>query len=113
MSGQAKPLFSAHLHCVNKYDLQQRKVQVVKHDWDAAPNQHPDDIWMKEDWKNLGEVDGLLEERRQRETEPRIELFFAKVCSIVGLFLTRQRLVIYQENGNAIRNMEVSMRLLF
>lgn len=76
MSGQAEPLFSAHLHCVDKYDIQQRKVQVVEHDWDVALNQHLDQIWMKEGWKDLGEVEGLLEERRQKETEPRIELFF-------------------------------------
>lgn len=87
MSGQVEPFFSAHLHCVDKYDIQQRKVQMVKHDWDAAPNQHPDNIWMKEDWKNLGEVEGLLEERRQRETEPpALNCFLLKYVALWDCF---------------------------
>lgn len=113
MSKQAKPFLPTHLHCVNKQNFQQRMVQLVKHIQDAASHQYPDNIWMKEDWRDLGEVQKLHEEREKRETEPRIKLFLAEIRSVVGLFFKGQRLVVYCENGNAVWNKKASSKLLF
>lgn len=41
---------------------------------------------MKESLRNLGEVEKLLEDTRQKEMESRVKLLFAEIRSIVGLF---------------------------
>lgn len=85
MSGQAKPLFSAHLHHIYKKNLQQREVQPIKHVQDATSHQHPDGIGIKEGQRSLSEMEELLKKRRQRKAEPCIKLLIVEVGSIVGL----------------------------
>lgn len=93
------PLFEfgilAHLDCIDKEDLQQREVQVVEHIQDITLHRHLDNIWVKEGWRDLGGMEKLLEQRRQSETEPCIELLFTKVGSIMRQILSGHRLVIY------------------
>lgn len=93
------PLFEsgilAHLDCIDEEDLQQREVQVVEHIQDITLYRHLDNIWVKEGWRDLGGMEKLLEQRRQSETEPYIELLFTKVGSIMRQILSGHRLVIY------------------
>lgn len=83
MSKQTKPFFLAHFQCIDKENLQQIEVQVIKHVQDTVPYQHPNNIWVKEGRKDLGEIEELFEKIRQGETEPFIELLHVKVGSIV------------------------------
>ena len=75
MCGHAEDVIFYLLQRINKKHLQQREVEVVQHTYDAASHQHPDDVGVNEDGWNLGEMEELLEQRRQREPEPSIELF--------------------------------------
>ena len=56
---------------------------MVKHVQDATSHQDPDDIEIKEGWRDLGEIDE--EKRGQRKMKPRIKLLLAKIGSVVGL----------------------------
>ena len=49
-----------------------------EHIQDATSHQHPDDVRVDVGWKNLGVMQELLEERRERKAEPRVELLLAK-----------------------------------
>ena len=75
MCRHAKDVIFYLLQRIHKKHLQQREVEVVQHVYDAASHQHPDNVGMNEDGWNLGEMEELLEQRRQREPEPRVELF--------------------------------------
>lgn len=68
---------------------------------------------MKKGWKDLGEMEELFEKRRQREAKPCIELFLAKISSIVRQLLSGHRLVVYQENGDVVRDAKTISKLLF
>lgn len=113
MSEQIEPLFSAHLECINKENLQQREVQVIEHVQDTAPDQHPNNIWVKEGRGDLGEIEELFEKIRQEEAEPFIELLLAKVGSIVRQLLSGHRFAIYQEDGDIVRDVKAILELLF
>lgn len=113
MSGQTEPLFSAHLEYIDKENLQQREVQVIEHVQDIAPNQHPNNIWVKEGRGDLGEIEELFEKIRRGETKPFIELLLAKVVSIVRQLLSGHRFAIYQEDGDIVRDAKVVLELLF
>lgn len=54
---------------------------MVKHIQDTAPYQYPDNIWVKESRRDLGKMEKLFNQRRQRETEPYVELLLVKVGS--------------------------------
>ena len=75
---------------------------MVKHVQDATSHQDPDDIEIKEGWRDLGEIDELFEKRGQRKMKPRIKLLLSKIGSFVGLLFKSQRLVVYQKDGNTI-----------
>ena len=68
---------------------------------------------MKKGRRDLGEIEELFEKRRQRKAEPYTELILAKICSIVRWFLNGYRLVIYQEDGDLVRDMKTIPKLLF
>ena len=87
MSEYTKPFLPTHLHRVNKQNFQQGKVQLVEHVQDAASHQHSNNIWMKKGWRDLGEVEKLLEEIGQREKEPRIKLLLVEIMALSDCFL--------------------------
>ena len=87
MSEYTKPFLPTHLHRVNKQKFQQGKVQLVEHVQDAASYQHSNNIWMKKGWRDLGEVEKLLEEIGQREKESRIKLLLAEIMALWNYFL--------------------------
>ena len=58
-----------------------------KHVQDATSHQCLDDVRVDIGWRNLGVVQELLEERRKRKTEPRVELLLSKEdCTLGCLF---------------------------
>ena len=75
MRGHAEDVSFRLLQRIDEKHLQQREVEVVQQVYDAASHQHPDDVGMNEGGWNLGEMEEFLEQRRQREPEPRVELF--------------------------------------
>ena len=75
MSGHAEDVIFYLLQRIDKKHLQQRKVEVVQHVYDAASHEHPDDVGMNEGGWNLGKMEEFLKQCRQREPEPRVELF--------------------------------------
>lgn len=85
---------------------------MVKHVQDVAPHQHADNIWVKKDPGDLGKMEELFEKGRQREIEPNVELLIAKIGSIVRQLLSSHRLIIYQEDGDVVRDIEASSKLL-
>ena len=89
MRGQAEDVSFRLLQRIDEKHLQQREVEVVQHVYDAASHQHPDDVGMNEGGWNLGEMEEFLEQRRQREPEPRVELFLGEDDSILFSFLSR------------------------
>ena len=107
MSGHAEDVSFCFLQRVDKKHLQHRKVEVVQHIYDAASHQHPDDVGMNEDGWNLGEVEELLEQRRQREPEPRVELFLREDDGFFFCFLRRHKHPpIQQFDSHVIRDTE-------
>ena len=68
---------------------------------------------MKKCWRDLGEMEKLLEQRRQRETKPYIELLLAKVGSIMRQLLNGRRFVVYQKYGDDVRDAKVIPEFLF
>lgn len=68
---------------------------------------------MKEGRGDLGEIEELFEKIRQGEVEPFIELFLAKVGSIVRQLLSGHRFVVYQEDGDIVWDAKAVLELLF
>ena len=68
---------------------------------------------MKKCWRDLGEIEKLLEQRRQRETKPYIKLLLAKVGSIMRQLLNGRRFVVYQKYEDDIRDAKVILEFLF
>ena len=69
---------------------------------------------MNEDGWNLGEMEEFLEQRRQREPEPRVELFLGEDDSILFSFLSRYDILPIQKFHNyAIWNAESISKLLY
>ena len=66
MGGQAEPFLLTHLHRINEQGFQQGNIQLEEHVHNVASHQHLDNIWMKENWRNLGDVEKLLEERGKK-----------------------------------------------
>ena len=114
MRGQAEDVSFRLLQRINEKHLQQREVEVVQHVDDAASHQHPDDIGMNEDGWNLGEMEKFLEQRRQGEPEPRVELFLGEDDGILFSFLSRYDILPIQKFHNyAIWNAESISELLY
>ena len=84
MSRQAKPFLLAHLDGINEQDFQQRKIQLEEHVQHTTPHQQPENIRMKKNWRNLCEMKKLLEERRDRKTEPNSKLLLGEIHHIIG-----------------------------
>ena len=61
MSSHAEYVILPLLEGIDKKNLQQREVQVVKQAKDAASHQHPDNIGVDVGWRDLCEVKELLE----------------------------------------------------
>ena len=68
---------------------------------------------MKEGRRDLGEIEDLFEKIRQREVELFIELLLAKVGSIVRQLLSGHRFIVYQEDGDIVRDTKAVLELLF
>lgn len=66
MGGQVEPFLLTHLHRKDEQDFEQGKVQLEQHVQNVASHRHPNNIWMEEGWRNLGEVEKLLEEIGKR-----------------------------------------------
>ena len=114
MSGHAEDVSFCLLQRVDKKHLQHRKVEVVQHIYDAASHQHPDDVGMNEGRWNLGEMEKFLEQRRQREPEPRIELFLCEDDDIFFSFLRRHGILpIHKVHNHAIWDTESILELLY
>ena len=114
MSGHAEDVIFHFLQRIYKEHLQQREVEVVQHVYDAASHQHPDDVGMNEGGWNLGEMEEFLEQRRQRQPEPRVELF---LCEDDGIFFSLLRrhgiLPIHKVHNHAIWDAESIPELLY
>ena len=114
MRGQAEDVSFRLLQRIHEKHLQQREVKVVQHVYDVASHQHPDDIGVNEDWWNLGEMEEFLEQRRQRQPEPRIELFLGEDDGILFSFLSRYDIFPIQKfHNHAICNAESIPELLY
>ena len=108
MCGHAEDVIFYLLQRIHKKHLQQREIEVVQHVYDAASHQHPDGVGMNEDGWNLGEVEELLEQRRQREPEPRVELFLREDDGFFFCFLRRHKHhLIQQFDSHAIWDTEL------
>lgn len=68
---------------------------------------------MKEGQGDLGEIEELFEKIRQGEAKPFIELFLAKVGSIVRQLLSGHRFAVYQEDGDIVWDVKAILELLF
>ena len=77
-----------------------------KHVQDVASHQHSDNVRMNVGSRNLGVVQELLEKRRERKAEPRVELLLTKEDGTMCNLLDGRRVSIYQLNGDTIRNEE-------
>ena len=59
-----------------------------EHVQDAASHQHPDNVRMNLGSRNLGVVQKLLEKKRERKTEPHVELLLTKedgtMCNLLN-----------------------------
>ena len=89
MGGYAKDVIFSLLQGVEEQNLQQREVKVEQHVYNAASHQHPDDVGMDEGWWNLREMEEFLEQRRKREPEPGVKLFFGEGDGASFSFLSR------------------------
>ena len=79
MSRQAEPFLLARLNGINEQDFQQRELQLEEHVQNTTPHQHPDNVRMKKNWRDLCEMKELLEERRDRKAKPNNKLFIGKI----------------------------------
>ena len=66
-----------------------------EHIQDATSHQHPDDVRVDVGWKNLGVMQELLEERRERKAEPHVELLLTKKNGTLSCFLSGRRISIH------------------
>ena len=74
MGRHTEDIIFSLLQGINKKDLQQQQVKVEQHVKNAASHQHPDCIRVDEGWWDLGKMEELIEQHREREPEPGIEL---------------------------------------
>lgn len=76
MSRQVELLFPTHLDCIDKKNLQCPGGRACP---GCCTPSAPNNIWVKEGRRDLGEMEKLFEEKKQRKTEPCIELLLAKM----------------------------------
>ena len=68
---------------------------------------------MKEGWGDLREMKKLSKKWRKREAELDIELLLVEDNGVVGLLLSRHKVIVYQAYGNVIQNTKALPKLLF
>lgn len=66
MGKHVEPLILAHFDDINEQDFQQREIQLEEHVQYTTSHQHPDNIRIKKNWRDLCERKELLEKRRDR-----------------------------------------------
>ena len=66
-----------------------------EHIKDATSHQHPNNVRVNVGKRNLGVMQELLEERRERKAEPHVELLLTKKNGTLSCFLSGRRISIH------------------